>query len=145
MLYFDYRSAAFGINPGVLKNPKSEFRVMGNKINDPGFKNLIRILFFFTFSPIAKKIGFTIVPRSVTNYFCSIIRNAIDYRKKEGIQRNDFIQMMMQLKERGQIELKTLDSSDDYLKNDLNDTSNEVFGPFLSFNFLKIFFMLQKI
>ncbi|CAH1395588.1 unnamed protein product [Nezara viridula] len=120
-------SAAFGINPGVLKNPESEFRAMGNRINDPGFKNLMRILFFFTFSKISKKIGFSIIPRSVTNYFCGIIKNAIDYRKKESIQRNDFIQMMMQLKEKGHIELKTLDSSDDYLKNELNDTSNEVF------------------
>ncbi|CAH1395592.1 unnamed protein product [Nezara viridula] len=120
-------SAAFGINPGVLKNPDSEFRVKGRQINDPNWRNLIRIWFFFAFPKIAKRIGFSFQPKAVTSYFCNIIRNAIDYRKKNKIQRNDFVQMMMQLKEKGNIELKTLDSTDDYLKNELNEASTEIF------------------
>nr|XP_024216476.1 cytochrome P450 6k1-like [Halyomorpha halys] len=84
-------SAAFGINPGVLKNPESEFRVKGKQISEPNWKNLVRIW------------------------------------KKNDIQRNDFIQMMVHLKEKGKIEVKTLDSSDDYLNTELNDTNNEVF------------------
>nr|XP_024216478.1 probable cytochrome P450 6d5 isoform X1 [Halyomorpha halys] len=120
-------SAAFGIYPGVLKNPESEFRLMGNKINNTGVKTLARTVFFFSFSKIAKIIGFSLLPKSVTGYFSNIIRNAIDLRKKNDIKRNDFIQMMIQLKERGHIELRTLDSSDDYLKNELNDTNTEIF------------------
>ncbi|XP_014291138.1 probable cytochrome P450 6d5 [Halyomorpha halys] len=119
-------SAAFGINPGVLKNPESEFRAKGKEVSDPNWRNLFRIWFFFLFPQAAKYFGFSFQQRSVTNYFCNIIRNAIDYRKKNDIQRYDFIQMMMQLKEKGNIEIKTLDSSDDYLKNELNDTSTEI-------------------
>lgn len=120
-------SAAFGINPNVLRNPDSEFRVKGKALNDPTLKNLIRIWFFFAFPKLSKRFGFSFQPKSVTNYFCGIIRNAIDYRKQNDIQRNDFIQMMLQLKEKGNIELKTLDASDDYLKNELNDVNTEVF------------------
>nr|XP_024216480.1 probable cytochrome P450 6d5 isoform X1 [Halyomorpha halys] len=120
-------SAAFGINPGVLKNPESEFRAKGKEINDPNWRNLVRLWLIFSFPKVAKFFGFSFQRRSVTNYFCNIIRNAIDYRKKNDIQRNDFIQMMMQLKEKGNIELKTLDSTDDYLKNELNDTIADKF------------------
>ncbi|XP_066906828.1 cytochrome P450 6A1-like [Halyomorpha halys] len=91
-------SAAFGINPGVLKNPESEFRAIGKEISNPNWKNRVRIWFFFVFPKVAKFFGFSFQEGSLTNYFCNIIRNAFDYREKNDIKRNDFIQMMMQLK-----------------------------------------------
>ena len=108
---------------------------MGKKFNDTGFKNLFRIWLFFAFPNIAKKFNISFQDRTATNYFYNVIKNAIDYRKKNNIQRNDFVQMLLQLKEKGSVELKNLDVSGDYLtkdlKNDLN-SNTEMFGMFLN-------------
>ncbi|XP_066906829.1 probable cytochrome P450 6a17 isoform X1 [Halyomorpha halys] len=120
-------SAGFGLNPGVLKNPESEFRAKGKEISAPNLRNQVRIWVFLLFPKAAKFFGISFQGKSVTNYFCNVIKNAMDHRKKNDIQRNDFVQMITQLKEKRNIEIKTLDSSDDWFKNELNDTSKEIF------------------
>ncbi|XP_066906684.1 cytochrome P450 9e2 isoform X1 [Halyomorpha halys] len=114
-------SAAFGINPEVLKNPQSDFREMGKRVNDVGIMNLIRLWLFICFPVLQKKYGFSFQQHSVIKYFSNIIKNAIHQRKKCGFQRNDFIQMMLQLKEKGHIRIKTLDPNDNYQQDELTD------------------------
>ena len=101
---------------------------MGKIFTDVKLGNLIRFWFITAFPKLSTKLGLSMQNSEVVKYFCNIIKNTIEYRKKNDIQRNDFIQMMLQLKDKGNIELKTWDSSDDYLKSDSSHNTIETFG-----------------
>lgn len=112
-------STAFGLEPESLKNPDSKFRAMGKRFLAPTFKNAI--LFFLRFAAprllIAMKIRTTEVV--ATDYFLSLIANVFDYRRKNAVTRKDFVQLSLQLKDMGHIEVDTAE-----LDNELNTTYN---------------------
>lgn len=115
LLFFYYRLAIFGLNAEVFENPDSEFRKMGIKIFDMGY---IKLLLLTVFPTIYNKLNLSFNDPKIVKYFCKVIQDAFNYRKEHNIQRNDFIQMMMQLKEKGKIEIPKWDPNDDYLKDD---------------------------
>lgn len=103
---------------------------MGQKVNSQGFANLLRMFSFFAFPKLMKALGISFQSPHVTNYFQNIIQNTLNYRKENNIRRNDFIQMMTQLKEKGQVEVQTWDvnEEDAYLKTDQAISTSEKFG-----------------
>lgn len=98
-------STAFGIDAEGLKNPDSKFRAMGKKLFDLNLKNTI-ILFLRLAAPnllIALKIR--TIDEGVSDYFRSTIKKVFDYRRKNSVVRNDFVQLALQLHEKGFIEV----------------------------------------
>nr|CAD7258875.1 unnamed protein product [Timema shepardi] len=90
-------SCAFGTQFNSFKDPNSGFRMFGRSIspssNSEGHKHHI----FQTCFPILK---------------------VIEYREKNGIERKDFLQMLIKLKNKGRVESDALVSKDDdHLKN----------------------------
>ncbi|KAK9496570.1 hypothetical protein O3M35_013157 [Rhynocoris fuscipes] len=109
-------SCAYGIDAKNLSQPDNEFRKMGKKSFDFGAMQVVRMIILNLFPFLAKLLNITFNKREVGDYFCKVIRDTIDYRKKNGIARNDILQMFMTLKEKGSIEMHTKDPDDDYLK-----------------------------
>lgn len=107
--------SVFGFDGKVFENPDSEFRKKGTDIFDSSY---LKLIFLTVFPELSKKLGVTFNKRETIDYFCKIIKDAFDYRMEKGIQRNDFIQMMIQLKEKGKIEIQKWDPNDEYLKLD---------------------------
>lgn len=56
------------------------------------------------------------IPPNVTKFFLGAVKDTIEYREKNNVQRNDFMQLLIELKNKGKIE-----DSDIYKHDDNND------------------------
>lgn len=100
-------SCAFGIQCNCLRNPDAEFRSWGRKIFAITFKMKIITFAKLLMPNLTTRFGLSITPTDVSNYFRKMVRETVDYREKNGIQRNDFMHLMIQLKN------KTLTTGDE--------------------------------
>uniref|UniRef100_A0A224XLI6 Putative cytochrome n=1 Tax=Panstrongylus lignarius TaxID=156445 RepID=A0A224XLI6_9HEMI len=120
-------SCAFGIDAGNLSNPDNEFRNMGKKVFQLDTLTFLGILLLRQFPNLAKYLNITITKPHITKYFSNIIKDTVTYRRGNGFIRNDFIQLMMQLQDKGHVEMHTKDEADDYLNIDTTAYSTEKF------------------
>lgn len=111
---------------------------MGKKLIEVSFLSLVHFWLYMLYPKLGNKIGIPHVYREVNNYFSEILKNTINYRKTNNIQRNDFIEMMIQLREKGKLELKNLDSVKGYLTSELVLNTPEMLGKLKS-SIIKIF------
>jgi len=100
-------SCAFGLNCNSFTDPNSEFRKMGRRLFEPTVRiNLRRRL--RTFPPFLIKVlnlfRVRVYPQEMTNFFMGAVKDVIDYREKNSVVRNDFMQLLIQLKNKGKIE-----------------------------------------
>ncbi|XP_055588831.1 uncharacterized protein LOC129741148 [Uranotaenia lowii] len=97
-------SCAFGIDCNSLENPKSQFREMGKRmINFPKLKAL-RIFFAMMFRDKARKLGIRFNDADVSEFFMGVVRDTIRYREENNVQRKDFMQLLIDLKNKGHME-----------------------------------------
>ncbi|XP_069702396.1 probable cytochrome P450 6a14 [Periplaneta americana] len=91
-------SCAFGVQCNCMRNPDAEFRTWGRKILQPSFKLFaLRVLEFWI--PFVSKIfRTTFIPKDVSNYFRKMVKETVEYRENNNVQRNDFMQLMIQMK-----------------------------------------------
>ncbi|XP_053693184.1 probable cytochrome P450 6a14 [Sabethes cyaneus] len=88
---------AFGIECNSMKDPDAQFRVMGRKIFEkpPGKINR----FLATTTPgLAKILRVKSTNPEVSNFFMAAVRETIDYRVKNNIQRNDFMDLLIKMR-----------------------------------------------
>ncbi|KAK9501869.1 hypothetical protein O3M35_012514 [Rhynocoris fuscipes] len=109
-------SCAYGIDAKNLSEPDNEFRKMGKKSLEPSRVKMLIFAILNCLPKLGKLLGLSLNDSDVGEYFCKIIRDTINYRKKNGVVRNDFLQMFMTLKDKGSIELHTKDPEDEYLR-----------------------------
>ncbi|KAL6421554.1 hypothetical protein ACFW04_014294 [Cataglyphis niger] len=108
-------STAFGIKSNCMKEPNNEFRHWGKKIFEerPFWNALLmfapQVMDFFS-------IPFT--DRGVTKFFTKMFRDNVEYRQTHNIVRHDFMNLLIQLMEKGYVE------ADD--EKDVNDESSTV-------------------
>ncbi|KAL6421544.1 hypothetical protein ACFW04_014293 [Cataglyphis niger] len=106
-------STAFGIKSNCMKEPNNEFRHWGKKIFEerPFWNALLmfapQVMDFFS-------IPFT--DRGVTKFFTKMFRDNVEYRQTHNIVRHDFMNLLIQLMEKGYVE------ADD--EKDVNDESS---------------------
>ncbi|XP_069672115.1 probable cytochrome P450 6a13 isoform X2 [Periplaneta americana] len=94
-------SCAFGIRCNCLENPDAEFRKWGKKIFEPTTESSIRNFIIFCLPSIAKFFKLAMVPHDVTKFFQTAVWETVKYREENNIQCNDFLQLMIQLKNSG--------------------------------------------
>lgn len=93
-------SIAFGFNCNSLKYPDHDFRRYGNMVNDINpIKNALTL--FAPFIMDWFNISFT--PKPVENFFSTTFSDMVNYRRSENVRRNDFLSMLIQLMDNGQI------------------------------------------
>jgi len=101
-------TCAFGIDCNSLKDPNTEFRLMGQRALTETRHNLLGIAFTFVFRNLAKKLHMKLTPDDIEEFFFRIVRETIDVREREQIRRNDFMGTLIDLKNN-----KTIVSEDD--------------------------------
>jgi cytochrome P450 family 6 len=99
-------SCAFGIQCNCLQNPDAEFRQWGRRIFSSTLKTRIFRFASLLMPSLIKLFGITFTPKDVSNYFTEMVRETVEFREKNGVHRNDFMQMLIQLKN------KTLTTAD---------------------------------
>lgn len=103
-------SVAFGIENDCINDPDHIFRKMGAKIFEPSRSQAINgILGVFlpgVLEFLKKHVPFTQAffkgtHQDVEKFIFSVVKQTIDYREKNNISRNDFMQLMIQFKNQG--------------------------------------------
>jgi cytochrome P450 family 6 len=121
-------SFAFGLQCNCLKNPDAEFRKWGRKIFETNIKTGIRDLATFVAPALASILKIPFVPRDVTHYFKKMVEETVEYRENNNVKRNDFIQLLIQMKNKGTAgaDKQMNDESRAGNGNDIGLTMNEI-------------------
>lgn len=109
-------SVAFGIEADCIKDPDNIFHKMGEKILEPNFKNGMRGLFAFLAPQLFHKLNLKFVDSEVEDFIYSIVNQTIALRDGENITRNDFMQLMIQLKNQGYVSVDKDDTNSEDVK-----------------------------
>ena len=89
-------SCAFGIQCNCLKNPDAEFRKWGRKV----FEGSALMGILRTIMRLVPSLGrfAPFPPKDVSKYFMKMVRNTVEYREKNDVKRNDFMKLLIQMK-----------------------------------------------
>jgi cytochrome P450 family 6 len=97
-------SCAFGIESNSLKNPDAEFRQWGRKIFEPTMRSsLIRTL-AAVLPPMVSLLKLRALDPKISKYFRGMFQDTVNFREKNNIKRNDFMQLLIQMKNREKLE-----------------------------------------
>lgn len=93
---------AFGLNCNCLENPETEFRKHGKtlfRVDEP--VAAIKWLIVNSFQTISRKLGLMLNPKAASDFYLKTFKEAIEYREDNKINRNDLVQMLVQIKQSG--------------------------------------------
>ena len=96
-------SCAFGIECDSLNNPQAEFRTMGKKVFDRSRFGFIRSFFTLSFKDFAKLLRLKSTATDVAKFFMNVVKQTIAHREENNVSRNDFMNIMIQMKNSGEI------------------------------------------
>nr|ALX81394.1 cytochrome P450 [Liposcelis entomophila] len=97
-------SCAFGIEVSSLKNPDSEFRKMSKALNTRTVIEILGMWLTFIFPQAIRILRLHMIPKQVTKFFMAVVKDTMEYREKNDVKRNDFFQLLIQLKNKGFVE-----------------------------------------
>jgi cytochrome P450 family 6 len=114
-------SCAFGIQCNCLRDPDAEFRQWGRRVFAPHFRQRMTSLMQVVYPSLVYTFKLSLVPRDVSSYFQKMVRETVEYREKNNVERNDFMQLMIQLKNKTlsiaeEEDMKALEKQTDNLK-----------------------------
>lgn len=98
-------TCAFGIECNSLMQPDAEFRKYGKKIFEFTPLERFKLLFTTVFMKQANALGIMFNKKDVADFFLKAVRETIEYREKNNVQRDDFMQLMINLKNKGVVDL----------------------------------------
>ncbi|XP_075169576.1 cytochrome P450 6a8-like [Haematobia irritans] len=102
-------SCAFGLECNSLKDPEAKFRKMGQKVFTERRHGRFLFAFAQAYPDMARKFGLAFIPEDVSNFFMKVVRDTVEYREREKIERNDFMNLLIELKNRNDTEGLTLE------------------------------------
>ncbi|XP_051169282.1 probable cytochrome P450 6a13 [Leptopilina boulardi] len=94
-------SIAFGLESNSLQNPDSEFRAYGLKTLIIHPLKMITSLFA---SGILNILKVPLINKEVAHFFNNVFSDVIDYRRKHKTVRKDFLNLLIQLMDHGEVE-----------------------------------------
>ncbi|XP_055545083.1 probable cytochrome P450 6a14 [Wyeomyia smithii] len=99
-------SCAFGLDCNTLKNPNSDFLKHGKRVFEQSVLDVAKFVFCSVFKSAALAVGLKLTPDSVEKFFIGLTRDTVEYREKNNIKRNDFMNLLLQIKNQGYLEDK---------------------------------------
>lgn len=95
-------SCVFGIQMNSMTDENAVFRKMGNKIFQVTLKGKINRLLQTSYKRLYKLLKLSTFSKELTDFFINIFKETVDYREKNNVQRNDFIDLLIELKNSGE-------------------------------------------
>ncbi|ETN66430.1 cytochrome P450 [Anopheles darlingi] len=97
-------SCAFGIQCGSLKNGGSELLEIGSRVFRQTPPRMLYNIAVSTFPSLSRALRLPLFPLQFRTYFREMVRSTVEHREQHQIERNDFLNLLMQLKNRGRLE-----------------------------------------
>lgn len=119
-------TCAFGIDCNSLENPDSEFRKMGQRFFDTP-PSILKRFFVTNAHSLGKWLRIKIIDEQVSTFFLGIVKETVEYREKNNVHRNDFMDLLLQLKNNS-----NSSSEQSSAKLTLNEISAQAFLFFLA-------------
>lgn len=91
-------TCAFGIDCNSLNDPNAEFKRMG--ANASILKRHSKFIngLIFSFPQLARKLRMRQIHDDIHEFFIRVVRETVEYRTKNSIKRNDFMNLLIELK-----------------------------------------------
>ncbi|CAO1425544.1 unnamed protein product [Diamesa serratosioi] len=89
---------AFGLECNSLEDPDSEFRKYGKKVFQMSPTRILKFFLTSAFPNPSRKLGVTSTNPEPAKFFTDAFIKTVEYREKNNIQRNDFLQLLIQQK-----------------------------------------------
>ena len=94
-------SCAFGMNCRAMEDEDPILLKIADRIFQPKRHELIAYMAAYAYPQIADYIPWVSTPKEVQHYFKEIIQETVRYREENNVQRNDFLQILIQMKDNG--------------------------------------------
>jgi len=117
-------SCAFGIQCNCLKNPDSEFREWGRKIFAPSIRNAIIRIIAATVHSLLSVLKVPLLDPRISKNFLNMFEETVNYRERNNITRNDFMQLLIQIKNKVKLD-EDNDSLEQNVLGTLENSSSE--------------------
>ncbi|KAJ8913654.1 hypothetical protein NQ315_007371 [Exocentrus adspersus] len=91
-------SCAFGLECNTFKEPNSPFRVYGKKIFEGSVLDTAKDAFRLNFPNLARALRMRQFKSDIIDFYSKVVSDTISYREKNNVVRNDFLQMLIELK-----------------------------------------------
>jgi cytochrome P450 family 6 len=88
---------AFGLEINCIGNPNNEFRKMGNVVFEPTALENMKLFFTMSFEKLSSYLGLGLNRQETIDFFMGIVRDALSYREKNKVERNDFLQLLINI------------------------------------------------
>lgn len=89
-------NCAFGVEVDRFK--KTEFKKYSQKALDFNTRRCVVMYLGAVFPKLCRKLGFRQIEKSAGNFFIDIVKNTVEFREKTNTVRNDFLQLLINLK-----------------------------------------------
>ena len=118
-------SVAFGIDNDCINEPNNIFRQISARFFEPNFTNTAKETLTFLGGPkLFHQLKLKVVDQNIENFLFAIFKQTVDYRETNNFIRNDFMQLLIQLKNKGFI--STSNDNDDVKEDELKLNMNEI-------------------
>lgn len=91
-------TCAFGIECNSLSDPDAEFRRMGRAIFSKTRHGPLGSVFINSFPRLALWLNIKVLPDQINDFFLKVVAETVEYREKNNISRNDFLDLLVKLK-----------------------------------------------
>lgn len=97
-------SCAFGLQLNTQNDENTLFRVMGKKMTYPSRKLVFLRFLAQAFPVLEKRLKINLIAKDVTEFIIKVVKETVDYRIKNNVTRKDFLQLLIQLKQKGKLD-----------------------------------------
>ncbi|XP_050498209.1 probable cytochrome P450 6a13 isoform X2 [Diabrotica virgifera virgifera] len=102
-------SIAFGLDCSSMENPDSEFREYGDKAFRKNLRQRIGIILTSVFPFwLLRLTGFKTISKDIDDFFMNLVKDVIEEREKQNMERKDYLQLLIDLNKNGNMKALTL-------------------------------------
>lgn len=101
-------NCAFGLNCNSLDDPTCEFLEKGNEVFHPKKPRPVQRILMITMGRLARRIGISDFPAGTHEFFYGVAKDTVEYRERENVHREDFLNSLIQMKARKELTMNEL-------------------------------------
>lgn len=91
-------SCAFGLECKTFEQDNSPFRKYGKKVFEIDVSRRLKRIILDNFPKLSQKLHLSLVPNDISSFFMKLVKDTINYREQKQISRNDFLQLLINMK-----------------------------------------------